>query len=64
LCSSQIDQSLALAGESLYEGYKAERTALINRIRGLVAEFGMVFPQSPEALRKVLTDVLEDATTS
>src|SRR6218665_3368067 len=34
----------------------------INRIRGLLAEFGLVFPQSPDALRRVLSEVLEDAT--
>ena len=41
---------------------KAERTACINRIRGLLAEFGLVFPQSPAALESVLADVLEDAS--
>ena len=41
--------------------YKEERTALINRIRGLLAEFGLVFPRSPEALRAVLASVIEDA---
>jgi transposase len=46
----------------LREGYKEERTACINRIRGLLAEFGLVFPQSPDALRRVLSDVLEDAS--
>ena len=44
----------------LREGFKEERTALINRIRGLLAEFGLVFPQSPQALRKVLAEVIED----
>jgi transposase len=34
----------------------------INRIRGLLAEFGLVFPRRPEELRKVILDVLEDAT--
>jgi len=45
----------------LREGFKEERTALINRIRGLLAEFGLVFAQSPEAVRAVLADVIEDA---
>jgi len=45
----------------LREGYKEERTACINRIRGLLAEFGLVFPQSADALRRVLSEVLEDA---
>jgi transposase len=46
----------------LREGYKEERTACINRIRGLLAEFGLVFAQGPKALRAVLAEVLEDAT--
>lgn len=45
----------------LHEGYKEERTACINRIRGLLAEFGLVLPQSPDALRRELSEVLEDA---
>ena len=44
------------------QGSKEERTACINRIRGLLAEFGLVFPQSPKALRQVLPAVLEDAS--
>lgn len=55
------DQQGQLAVHRLREGYKAERTAMINRIRGLLTEFGLVFPQSPEALRKKLADVIEDA---
>jgi transposase len=50
-----------LAVHRLREGFKEERTALINRIRGLLAEFGLVFPQGPQALRGVLADVVEDA---
>jgi transposase len=46
----------------LREGYKEERSACINRIRGLLTEFGLVFPKRPETLRRVLIDVLEDAS--
>lgn len=46
----------------LREGYKEERNACINRIRGLVAEFGVVFAKGPKALREALPEVLEDAT--
>jgi transposase len=46
----------------LREGYKEERTACINRIRGLLAEFGLVFAQGPKALRLVLAEILEDAS--
>ena len=51
-----------LAIHRLREGYKEERTALINRIRGLMAEFGLVFPQSPDALHAMLPEALEDAS--
>lgn len=57
-----LEQQGQLAVHRLREGFKEERTALINRIRGLLAEFGLVFPQSPEALRSVLADVIEDAS--
>jgi transposase len=55
-----IEQQSMLCVHRLREGLKAERTACINRIRGLLAEFGLVFPQSPAALASVLADVLED----
>ncbi len=54
-------QQAVLAVHRLREGFKEERTACINRIRGLLAEFGLVFPQSPDALRRQLPDVIEDA---
>jgi transposase len=44
------------------EGVKEERTACINRIRGVLAEFGLVFGKSPKALRAALVDVIEDAS--
>lgn len=57
-----VQQQGQLAVHRLREGYKKERTACINQIRGLLAEFGLVFAQSPERLRAVLTQVLEDAS--
>jgi transposase len=44
------------------EGLKEERTACINQIRGVLTEFGLVFAQSPKALRAVLAEVIEDAS--
>jgi len=44
------------------EGIKEERTACINQIRGVLAEFGLVFNKSPKALRAELADVIEDAS--
>jgi transposase len=56
-----IEQQSMLCVHRLREGLKADRTACINRVRGLLAEFGLVFAQSPAALEAVLTDTLEDA---
>jgi len=56
-----MEQQSLLCVHRLREGFKAERTACINRIRGLLAEFRLVFPQKTQALRQALPDVLEDA---
>jgi transposase len=56
------EQQGILVVHRLREGYKEERTGCINRIRGLLSEFGLVFAQSAEALRQGLPDVLEDAS--
>ncbi len=57
-----IEQQSMLCVHRLREGFKADRTACVNRIRGLLAEFGLVFAQGPAALESVLADVLEDAS--
>jgi transposase len=58
-----VEQQSMLYVHRLREGFKAERVACINRIRGLLAELGLVFAQGPEALRRVLPQVLEDGAT-
>ena len=57
-----LAQQGMLCVHRLRESLKEERTACINRIRGLLAEFGIVFPQKPAVLRQHLNDVLEDAS--
>ena len=57
-----LAQQGMLCVHRLREGLKEERTSCINRIRGLLAEFGVVLPQSPEVLRRHLSDVVEDAS--
>lgn len=57
-----VSQQGMLCVHRLREGFKVERTACINRIRGLLAEFGLVFAQSPEVLHQALPDVIEDAS--
>ncbi len=43
------------------EAIKAERTALINQIRGLLQEFGIVLPQGAATFSKRLVEVLADS---
>ena len=57
-----VEQQSMLCIHRLREGFKEERTACINRIRGLLAEFGLVFPKKPAVLRLALPDVIEDAS--
>ena len=42
------------------QGYVAARTACINRIRGLLSEFGIVLPQKAEVVRREAGKYLED----
>ena len=43
------------------ERIKKARTALVNQVRGLLAEYGIVLPKGVGAVRKGLPDILEDA---
>ena len=56
-----IPQQGVLCVHRLREAYKEERTGCINRIRGLLSEFGLVFAKGPSALREELPALLEDA---
>jgi len=57
-----LAQQGMLCVHRLREALKEDRTACINRIRGLLAEFGVVLPQTPAILRQNLNEVLEDAS--
>jgi len=45
----------------LRERRVAERTALCNQLRGLLAEYGCIFPRGVTVLRRALPQVLKDA---
>jgi transposase len=49
-----VDQQAVLAWHCMRRGWSDDRTALINRTRGLLAEFGVWLAQSPEALKRSL----------
>jgi transposase len=52
-----IDQQARLSWHRVREGYKAESLAIGNRVRGLLAEFGLVVAPSEAALRCALADI-------
>ena len=52
-----VDQQVRLSWHRAREGYKAESLAIGNRIRGLLAEFGVIVAQSDVALRRLLADL-------
>lgn len=52
-----IDQQVRLSWHRVREGYKTESLAIGNRIRGLLAEFGVIVAPSDRALRRLLADL-------
>jgi transposase len=56
------EQQGVMSVHRVREGFKKERTACINQIRGVLSEAGLVFGKSPKALRAVLAEVIEDAS--
>jgi transposase len=51
-----VEQQARLSWHRVREGYKAEGLAIGNRIRGLLAEFGVVVNRSDAALRRAISD--------
>jgi transposase len=55
-----VEQQQVLALHRLRAAAVSERTARANRLRGLLAEFGLVAPQGLARLRQRLPELLED----
>jgi transposase len=55
-----LEQQSILACHRMREGWKVERTALINRVRGLLAEFGIWLGRSPQNLARSLPRLIQD----
>jgi len=53
-------QQIILCLHRTRQGFIEERTATYNRLRGLIAEFGIVLPQKVTGLRRTIVDHLED----
>jgi transposase len=56
------EQQSIMAIHRMRQGFVEERTALVNRLRGLLAEFGVFIPQGIDAFRSRFVEALEDAT--
>jgi len=55
-----MDQQAVLAVHRLRQGLVEERTALANRLRGLLTEYGVVVGMGLDRLRHALPEILED----
>jgi transposase len=56
-----VEQQAVLAVHRLRQGLVEERTALANRVRGLLTEYGLVIGVGLDRLHKALPAILEDA---
>jgi transposase len=54
-----LDQQALLTLHRVRQGFVSERTAVVNRMRGLLAEFGIVLPQGVEHIRRGLHECTE-----
>jgi transposase len=54
-----VQQQCDLSVHRVRQGFIEERTATLNRVRGLIAEFGHVLPLGAERLRREVQDLLE-----
>jgi len=58
-----VQQQCDLSLHRVRQGFVEERTATLNRIRGLIAEFGYVLPLGAEQLRRQVSDLLDRLPT-
>lgn len=57
-----IEQQAVLSLHRARQGFVGERTALANRIRGLLAEYGLIVPQGIHHIARRVPEILEDAS--
>ncbi len=61
VCIKAIEQQDIQSLHRIREGYINQRTRLMNQIRGLLAEYGLVVKPGEAALRRALPEFIEDA---
>ena len=57
-----VEQQAMLSLHRAREGFIGDRTATANRIRGLMAEYGLIIPQGIGHVRSKVPELIEDAT--
>jgi transposase len=61
VATKSAEAQAMLAVHKLRQGYAMERTALLNRTRGVLAEFGIWLGRSPTRLIRAIPELVEDA---
>lgn len=56
-----VDQQAIMTLHRVRQGLVKERTTMINQLRGLLSEFGIVIAKGRYQLQDVIQDILEDA---
>jgi len=56
-----VEQQAILAWHSVREGWKEERTALLNRVRGLLAEYGVIIARLADRFLAAFPKLSEDS---
>jgi len=54
-----VEQQADLGLHRVRQGFVEERTGTLNRIRGLIAEFGYVLPNGPEHIRRAVPAIID-----
>jgi transposase len=54
-----VEQQANLGLHRVRQGFLEERTGTLNRIRGLIAEFGYVLPNGPEHIRRGIPAIID-----
>lgn len=57
-----VEQQAVLALHRVRQGFVKARTAQVNQIRGLLAEFGLIVPQGISHISKRVPELVEDAS--
>ena len=54
-----VEQQARMAVHRMRQGFVEQRTALINRLRGLLSEFGIVMAQKAATVRRLASDQVD-----